>query len=84
MPRVRALATEATGFVGSHICERLAAAGNRVCGFARPSGDVANLSRTGADEVMSRVEDEPTPIGEQKVAQFRTLLEGEVDDDEEG
>ncbi len=49
MLRVRALVTGATGFIGSHICERLAAAGNRVRALVRPSSDVANLSQMEAE-----------------------------------
>jgi nucleoside-diphosphate-sugar epimerase len=46
-----ALVTGGQGFVGSHLCERLAAAGHRVRVFARATSDLSPLDGLGAEIV---------------------------------
>jgi nucleoside-diphosphate-sugar epimerase len=46
---MRALVTGASGFIGSHIAERLAAAGDRVRAFVRPASDVSYLRELGVE-----------------------------------
>ncbi len=46
---MRALVTGASGFIGSHIVERLIAAGDSVRAFVRPTSDVAHLRELGVE-----------------------------------
>lgn len=52
-----AFLTGATGFVGGHLAERLAAAGWRVRALARPRSDTALLRELGAELVESDLDD---------------------------
>jgi nucleoside-diphosphate-sugar epimerase len=59
---VRALVTGATGFLGSHIAERLAARGDDVRALVRPSSDTAFLQKLGVELVPGDVTD-PASLG---------------------
>src|SRR5580765_6396246 len=52
---MRALVTGGQGFVGSHLCARLAAQGHRVRVLARTSSDPANLAGVDVDVVRGDV-----------------------------
>ena len=54
---MRTLVTGATGMLGSHIVERLAAKGHNVRALARTTSDVSHLETTGAEIVYGNVED---------------------------
>ncbi|HSP56111.1 MAG TPA: NAD-dependent epimerase/dehydratase family protein, partial [Dehalococcoidia bacterium] len=52
---MRALVTGATGFLGSHIAERLVARGDEVRALVRPSSDTAFLKKLGVELVIGDV-----------------------------
>ncbi len=54
---MKALVTGATGFLGSHIAERLVQRGDTVRALVRPSSDTALLERLGVELVTGDVED---------------------------
>ena len=51
---MRALVTGASGFIGSHIVERLVAAGDSVRAFVRPTSDVSYLRALGVELAQRR------------------------------
>jgi nucleoside-diphosphate-sugar epimerase len=54
---MRVLVTGGTGFVGSHLIERLRAMGDTVRALVRPGGDVELLRRLGAEPVQGDLDD---------------------------
>lgn len=53
----RAFVTGATGFVGSHLVERLSALGWEVAALTRPGSDTARLGRLGVERVPGDLDD---------------------------
>lgn len=58
---MRALITGASGFVGSHIAERLVARGDEVRALVRPSSDISFLQKLGVELVTGDITD-PTSL----------------------
>src|SRR5438093_328105 len=56
------LVTGATGFVGSHVAERLIGEGHRVRTIARPSSDTRWVDRWGVEKVVGDLTD-PAAVG---------------------
>src|SRR3990172_1207211 len=54
---MRALGTGASGFIGSHIVERLVAAGDSVRAFVRPTSDVSFLRALGVELTQGDITD---------------------------
>src|SRR3990170_5145153 len=54
---MRVLVTGASGFIGSHIVERLVAAGDSVRAFVRPSSDVSYLRALGVELAFGDITD---------------------------
>ena len=54
---MRALVTGAAGFIGSHLIERLAAAGHRARGLVRSPAQAAGVRRLGGEPVVGDVTD---------------------------
>jgi uncharacterized protein YbjT (DUF2867 family) len=54
---MRALVTGATGFLGSHIAERLVARGDEVRALVRPASDTALLQKLGVELATGDVTD---------------------------
>ena len=54
---MNALVTGATGFIGSHIVERLQEQGHEVRALARKTSDLSHLNTTGAEIVFGDIED---------------------------
>src|SRR3989304_5122027 len=54
---MRVLVTGASGFIGSHIVERLVAAGDSVRAFVRPTSDVAYLRALGVELARGDITD---------------------------
>lgn len=54
---MKTLVTGATGFLGSHIVERLLAQGHEVRALARKTSNISHLKTTGAEIVFGDVED---------------------------
>lgn len=54
---MRALITGATGFLGSHIADRLVARGDEVCALVRPSSDTSFLQQLGVEMVTGDITD---------------------------
>ncbi|MDO8612815.1 MAG: NAD-dependent epimerase/dehydratase family protein [Dehalococcoidia bacterium] len=54
---MRALVTGASGFIGSHIVERLVAAGDSVRAFVRPTSDVSFLRALGVELAQGDITD---------------------------
>src|SRR3990172_6341905 len=54
---MRALVTGASGFIGSHIAERLVAAGDEVRAFVRPTSDVSYLRGLGVELARGDITD---------------------------
>lgn len=51
------LVTGATGFVGSHVADALAAEGKRIRALARPSADLSHLQSLGAEIILGEFTD---------------------------
>lgn len=56
------LVTGASGFVGSHLVERLLEAGFAVRALVRPSSDVAHLAELGVERVVGTLDDLPALV----------------------
>ena len=54
---MKALVTGATGYIGSHIVERLLEQGHEVRALARKTSDLSHLKTTGAEIVFGDIED---------------------------
>ena len=54
---MKALVTGATGFIGSHIVERLLEQGHEVLALARKTSDLSHLKTTGAEIIFGDIED---------------------------
>jgi len=61
---VRTLVTGGTGFLGSHLVERLIAQGHEVRALARKTSDITHLRATGAQIIFGDVEDYDTTVRE--------------------
>ena len=57
---MRVLVTGASGFIGSHIVERLVAAGDSVRAFVRPTSDVSFLREMGVELLVGDITDAAT------------------------
>ncbi len=57
---MRALITGATGFLGSHLAERLASEGHDVRALVRPTSEVGVLERAGVELVQGDLLDGST------------------------
>lgn len=55
---MKALVTGATGFIGSHLIDRLLERGDEVTAFARPTADASALERQGVRVITGDVRDE--------------------------
>jgi nucleoside-diphosphate-sugar epimerase len=61
---VRTLVTGGTGFLGSHLVERLIAQGDEVLALARKTSDISHLKTTGARIIFGDVEDYDATVRE--------------------